>query len=139
MFPPVRIHSLAEARIALTEARALGRPVTLVSARGAAGHAGAGWWRALVLAARAEYPDVTMFTILDCDDSAGDALACLREGVERICFKGRADIAARLAEMAAQRGSEIVADLPNGLDLRPLRDKASACRVWLRAEGPFHG
>lgn len=130
----IRIHSLSEARIALTEARGLGQAVTLVSARGAAGHAGAGWWRALVAAARAEYPDVPMTAILDCDDSAGDALACLREGIERICFRGRADVAARLRQIGAQCGTEIDHELPDGLDLRPLRDKAAACRVWLRAE-----
>jgi hypothetical protein len=54
MRPAIRIHSLAEARVALGVARELGRPVLLASAPGAAGHAGAGWWRALVEAARAE-------------------------------------------------------------------------------------
>ena len=138
MGPAIRIHSLAEARIALDVARALGRPVTLTSARGGAGHAGPGWWRALVAILRAEYPEVAMITILDCDDCAGDALASLREGVERICFRGRADVAAKLSAIAAQLGAEVATELPLGLDLRDLRDPHLACTVWLRKE-KIHG
>jgi hypothetical protein len=130
----IRIHSLREARVALGVARELGRPLTLVSAPGAAGHGGAGWWRALVEAARREYPDVEMTTILDCDDSVGDALGCLRAGVERIAFRGRADVAAKLRDIAAQCGAVLDEALPAGLDLRALRDQPAACRVWLRAE-----
>jgi hypothetical protein len=136
--PAIRVHALSEARIALDVARALGRPVLLVSAIGAAGHAGAGWWRALVIAARREYPDVAMTTILDCADSAGDALASLREGVECIAFRGRPDVAAKLRDIANQAGTTLVTIHPDGLDMRGLRDKAAACRVWLRAE-PDHG
>jgi hypothetical protein len=135
--PAIRIHSLTEARIALDAARALGRPVTLVSAAAAAGHAGPGWWRALVIAARREYPDVAMTTILDCDDSAGDALAALRESVECIAFRGRGDVAAKLRDIATQAGTTLVGSHPDGLDLRGLRDQPAACRVWLRAE-PDH-
>ena len=135
--PAIRIHSLTEARIALDAARALGRPVTLVSAAAAAGHAGPGWWRALVIAARREYPDIAMTTILDCDDSAGDALAALREGVECIAFRGRGDVAAKLRDIATQAGTTLVGSHPDGLDLRGLRDQPAACRVWLRAE-PDH-
>jgi hypothetical protein len=135
--PAIRVHSLTEARIALDAARALGRPVTLVSAAAAAGHAGPGWWRALVIAARREYPDVAMTTILDCDDSAGDALAALREGVECIAFRGRGDVAAKLRDIATQAGTTLVGSHPDGLDLRGLRDQPAACRVGLRAE-PDH-
>ena len=75
-----------------------------------------------------------MTTILDCDDSAGDALACLRAGVERISFRGRPDVAVRLRDIAAQSGSAVIDTLPSGLDLRGMRDKPAACQVWLRAE-----
>ncbi|MBL8699902.1 MAG: hypothetical protein JNK67_16110 [Alphaproteobacteria bacterium] len=140
MGPAIRIHSLAEARIALDAARALGRPVTLVSARGAAGYAGPGWWRALVAIARSEYPDVAMTTLLDCDDAAGDVLASLREGVERVRFGGRADVAAKLRAIAVQLGAEVVVELPLGLDLGGLRDPRLACRVWLRDDpAPVEG
>ncbi len=137
MGPAIRIHSLAEARVALEAARSLGRPVTLVSARGAAGHAGPGWWRALIAIARTEFPDVALSTLLDCDDCAGDAMASLREGVERICFRGREDVAAKLRAIAAQAGAEVTSELPLGLDLRGLRDPRLACIVWLREEKVF--
>lgn len=138
MHPAIRIHSLDEARIALAVAHELRRPVALVSAPSAARHGGPGWWCSLVAAARAEYPGVAMTTLLDCDDSAGDAMASIRAGVERICFRGRPDVAAKLRDMATQRGVVVVDTLPLGLDLRALRDPAAACRVWLREERP-HG
>lgn len=134
MVPAIRIHSLDEARIALDVARALGRPVALVSAPMAAGHAGPGWWRALVETARSEYPDVAMTTLLDCGDAAGDAMASLREGVERVCYSGRADVRDKLGAIAGALGAGVVAAMPLGLDLRGLRDPRLACRVWLRAE-----
>jgi hypothetical protein len=134
MRPAIRIHSLAEARVALGVARELGRPVLLASAPCAAGHAGAGWWRALVEAARAEYPDVDMTAILDCGDSAGDAMEALREGVRLVAFRGRPDVARKLRAIAAQRGAEVADAHPLGLDLRALRDRRAACVVWLRAE-----
>lgn len=132
MPPAIRIRSLADARVALDAARRLGRPVTLVSAAGAAGLAGPGWWRALIDLLCREYPDVALGTVLDCDDSAGDVLASLREGVSRVRFRGRADVAAKLHAIADAQGAVVGGELPAALDLDGLRDPALACRVWLR-------
>ena len=60
--PAVIIHGLDHARMAL----APGLPVTLLSAPGAGVYAGAGWWRALMLALCPADPD-----ILDCGSAAG--------------------------------------------------------------------
>ena len=76
---PVQVHSLAEACAALAE----GVPVTLVSAPGAALHAGCGWWRALVDTARQRYPGVACIDVLDCADATGLALAAARIGQRR--------------------------------------------------------
>jgi hypothetical protein len=56
----------------------------LLSAPGAASYAGCGWWRALVEAARAKYPDVPCTDVLDCADGTGQALAALRIGLTRL-------------------------------------------------------
>ena len=75
-YPVVVVHGLADARAVL----AAGRPVTLLSASGAALFAGCGWWRALVGRARAEFPAVAVDDILDCADAPGLALGAFRIG-----------------------------------------------------------
>jgi hypothetical protein len=82
--PAVIVHSFGEAVASLREAQAIGRGVTLLSAPGAALYAGCGWWRALVEAARAKYPDVPCADMLDCADGTGQALAALRIGLTRL-------------------------------------------------------
>ena len=75
--PAVVVHGLAQARAAL----APGLPVLLLSGPGAAGYAGAGWWRALIRIAQdgaeagRQEPDA-----LDCSDQAGRALEALAAG-----------------------------------------------------------
>jgi hypothetical protein len=83
-YPAVTVHGLGEAVAALAKGQADGHGVTLVSAPGAALHAGCGWWRALVEAARASHPDVPCMDVLDCADGTGQALAALRIGVTRL-------------------------------------------------------
>jgi hypothetical protein len=73
--PCIVIHGLAHARLAL----APGRPVTLLSAPGAALYAGCGWWRAVIAAAQTDAPD-----ILDCADAPGRALEALSIGCRRM-------------------------------------------------------
>ena len=59
--PAVVIHGLPHARLALR----LGRPVTLLSAPGAPSYAGCAWWRALIAAARAEFPRSEPLDVLE--------------------------------------------------------------------------
>src|SRR5271166_1827472 len=79
-YPAVVIHGLPDTRTVL----ACGRPVTLLSAPGAALFAGCGWWRALIERARAEHPGLPIDDILDCADAPGLALGALRIGLRRI-------------------------------------------------------
>ncbi|MDQ2105789.1 hypothetical protein QSG27_24050, partial [Azospirillum sp. C340-1] len=55
---PIRFHGLAEASAACAAAAELGVPLLLVSAPGAAAHAGAGWFLAVVARAAARHPAV---------------------------------------------------------------------------------
>jgi hypothetical protein len=102
--PIIIVHSLGHAVAALKAAAAAGRRVTLASAPGAGGYAGAGWFRGLVEAAREAVPEARFSALLDCGDEAGAALAALRSRVEGVVFTGRADVAHRLADIALQRG-----------------------------------
>jgi IMP dehydrogenase len=61
---------LEHARAAVTAAAALGVPVTLGSAAGAAGYAGPGWFKAAVDAAASEHPGAAVSAVLDCADEA---------------------------------------------------------------------
>lgn len=119
--PVFVVHSLAHAVAALTAAAKSGRPVIVLSAPGAALYAGPGWWRGLIEAARAAAPTARCTAILDCADNAGAAQGAIRAGVEAIVFTGRADVAARLADIAGQRGIEMVTERPAAvLDLAEL-------------------
>jgi hypothetical protein len=105
--PVIIVHALGHAVAALRAAAAARRPVVLSSAPGAGGYAGAGWFRALVEAARAAVPEARFSAFLDCGDAAGPALAALRAEVEGVLFIGRADVAGRLADIARQHGARL--------------------------------
>lgn len=111
--PAVVVHGLGDARRAL----APGRPVTLLSAPGAAGYAGCGWWRALVEAARAESPGAEAPDVLDCLDLTGRAVEALGYGLRRLVLlpgaPARDDVAAR----AALLGAALLDARPPALDL----------------------
>lgn len=131
MLRAVIIHSLADARAALAAARESGAPVSVISAPGAAAHAGAAWFDQVIRAAQAEIPEAKVNAILDCDDAAGFALGALRAGIKAIRFVGREDVTSRLADIAAASGARLVTEPVETLDLRGHKDPASACRAWL--------
>jgi len=110
--PVIIIHSLPQAVAALTAAVEAGRPVVLASAPDAGIYAGPGWFREVLRAAQEAVPAAQFSSLLDCGDDAGAAMAAVRAGVEAIVFTGRADVAARLANIAAQSGGRLVTQRP---------------------------
>ncbi len=130
----VIIHSLAHARAALGAAAEAGVPVTLASAPGAAAYGGPAWFREVVRIARRDFPQVEVSAVIDCGGRAGDVMAALRLGLERVRFTGKKAVAEKLAAMADELGAELVTGRLEALDLRAERDPAAACRAWL-AEG----
>jgi len=126
-YPAVVIHSLADARTVL----ALGRPVTLISATGAALYAGCGWWRALIERARTEYRDAAIDDILDCADASGLALGALRIGQRRIILNAAAPGWASVDAIATSLGAQVLTLRPHSLDMA---DRAAARRLadWLQ-------
>jgi acyl-CoA reductase-like NAD-dependent aldehyde dehydrogenase len=127
----VIVHSLDHALAALAAAARMGCAVTLLSPPRAAAYMGPLLFMSIVEQARARHPAVPADAVLDCGDRAGDALAALRQGVPAIRFAGRADVADKLAAIAAQRGQRVLTDDVPALDLLHRADPGAALALWL--------
>jgi len=110
--PVIVIHSLTHAVAALRAALEAGRPIILASPPGAGIYAGPGWFREVLFAARAAAPAAQFTAVLDCGDNAGVAMAAVRAGFEAVVFTGRANVAARLADIAGQSGASLLRERP---------------------------
>jgi len=126
-YPAVVIHGIADARAAL----ALGVPVTLLSAPGAALFGGCLWWRVLVRLVRAEFADVTIDDILDCADASGLAVGALRIGQRAIVLDPAAPGREAVVAIAASLGAEVLADRPEAIDMSR-RAEVRRLHDWLR-------
>jgi hypothetical protein len=113
LHPAVVVHGLADAEAAL----AVGCPVTLLSAHGAALYAGCLWWREMVTRARATHPTVPALDILDCADAPGRALAAIRAGLRILILAPSVPGFPAVAAIAAARGLILLAERPPALDL----------------------
>ena len=96
----VGIHDLGQARTALAAAAELAVAIQLRSAPDAAAYAGVGYLQALGAAAGHEL-------LIDCGDDPGLVMAALRTGCRKLAFSGSAELAARLADLAAQHGATL--------------------------------
>jgi hypothetical protein len=126
--PAVIVHGLDDARAVL----AVGRPVTFLSAPGAALYAGVGWWRALVAAAcqgQVPAPD-----ILDCGAAAGRVLDALRAGQGLLVLHAEPAVFADLAQRAAAQGAMLLAGAPPALDIAA-PGAARRLAAWLENAG----
>jgi hypothetical protein len=127
----VIVHSLDHARAACAAARALGRPVCLRSAPGAAGYAGPAWFRELVAAAAEEFPEIELSASLDCGAAPGDALAALRAGVRTIRLRAPKRVRDKIVTIAERCGAALDDDRRKALDLDGIAEPDAACRAWL--------
>ena len=128
---PVVVHDLIQARIALTAARTVGQPVTLLSAPAAASAVGPAWFATLVQTVRAEFPDLEIEAILDCGRAAGRAMAALQAGFNGIVFTGSEGVLLKLADIGEDQRCTLYDQRPKALDLMAEKDPAAACRAWL--------
>ena len=126
LHPAVVVHGLADARLAL----AIGRPVTLLSAPGAACYAGCGWWRAMVAAAREAFPDAETTDVLDCLDHTGRAIEALRHGLRCLVLLPSAPARDDVAARAETLGATLLSARPAALDLARPRE-ARRLATWL--------
>ncbi len=136
MAGPIVCHCLEHAVAALSAAQTLGCPVTLLSAAGAAGTSGPGWFREVIAQARESCPQVPVRAILRCGDHAGHALAALRAGVKEIALDAPPGVRRRVASMARRQGARLVR-VPDGpvLDLLDEDAPLAACLNWLESSG----
>lgn len=123
------IHGLAHLRAALAAGAESARPIVALSAVGASGFAGAGWFQALIEQGRTEFPDVPLTAILDCADRAGDVPAALKRGITHVVFTGHPEAAVRLQDIAAQMGATLLLERPQAFDLLNARDSLRAARI----------
>jgi fructose/tagatose bisphosphate aldolase len=131
----VVIHSLDHARAALAAATRLRRPILLHSAEGAAAYAGAGWFLAMVAAARADYPAADCEAVLDCGTQGGVALAALRGGCPAIVLHGAPALRRKIAAIAAVHGAKLADAAQETLDLEHCPDPEAAVLAWLGEPG----
>ena len=126
--PAIVVHGFGHASAAL----ACGRPVTLLSGRGAGVYGGVGWWRGLVAAARAARPGIDAPDMLDCADAPGAAMAALRRG-QAILVLDPCPAFAAVSGAAAGCGAVVLAHRPAALDLA---NPAAGRRIeaWLASD-----
>ena len=128
------VHSLDHARAALAAARVARVAVTLASAEGAGGYAGPLWFKSLIEAACADFPEVAVTAVLDCGSEAGTTLGALRHGIKRVRFTGNEAALAPLQDIAHQLRAEIeTGPPPDALDLLDEPDPEAAARTYLAA------
>ena len=125
------VHGIDDALLAVAAARSLDRPVTLISAPGAAAYVGPLWFKALIEQARAATPDLAVSGVLDCADDAGHAMAALRAGIEAIVFSGDDGVADKLAAMAEASDALVRRTRPLCCDPESAKDKQAAYADFL--------
>ena len=104
----VMVHGLADVRVAL----AVGRPLTLLSAPGAAQYMGCLWWRELLRAASFDGP-----ALLDCADAPGRALEALMLGLTGLVLTAPPAAFTVVAQLARAQGAVLLERAPPALDL----------------------
>jgi len=125
--PAVIVHGLLDARLVL----AVGAPVTLLSAPGAALFGGCLWWREMMTAARADHARAEAIDILDCADASGMAMAALRSDVCRLVLWPEAPGWQAVAAIAERQGGFVLSEAPAALDMAE-RNASRRLHDWLR-------
>jgi hypothetical protein len=105
MEPVILVRDWRQTKAALLAARDAKQAPVLLTPENAAATYGAGYLAALQERAREEFPDVAFTLIVDCGDTPGYALACLRAGVAKISMSPHND---KIADIARQMGAELV-------------------------------
>jgi hypothetical protein len=103
--PAILVRDWRHMEEVLQTARAAGQAPTLVTPENAAATYGAGYLAALQERGRQEFPDVAFTLVVDCGDTPGYALACLRAGVRTISM---AEPNEKIADIARRMGAELV-------------------------------
>ncbi|MFP6772802.1 MAG: class II fructose-bisphosphate aldolase [Alphaproteobacteria bacterium] len=109
-------HNLQQAQRAVAAAVEDGRPITLLTAPGAAAYGGPGFFLAMVEAARECHPEAMVTAILDCGDDAALAQLALRLGWRHVVLAGPAAVREKLQQIAEHHGGVVMAQPPPAMD-----------------------
>jgi hypothetical protein len=135
--PAVTVHDAEGATLALSLVG--GRGVLLLSAPGAAGSLGHGWFLAIIAAAAEAFPGAPHEAVLDCTNAPGQALAALRAGLREIILDPASPAFGQVAGAAAEVGARLHTTRPDSLDLGPLDLSRPGARAklagWLASAG----
>lgn len=126
--PAFVVHDLPQALAVFAAAQKTGRAMRIESAVGAAGFAGAGFWTALIAAAREAYPKARVTAVLDCGAEPGLALAAIRAGAEAIRCRARKPVRDKLAAIARRAKVRFI-DGPRGTMCELLNEADPAAAV----------
>jgi hypothetical protein len=129
LHPAVVVHGIDHIRTALRP----GRPITLLSAPGAALFAGCMWWRGLIGQGLAEFPLAEPLDVLDCADAPGQAMAALRIGQRLLVLDAACPAFAAVNAAASMLGAMVLTFRPPALDLAELGGARRLC-MWLRGD-----
>ncbi|MBO6521534.1 MAG: hypothetical protein JJ900_11520 [Rhodospirillales bacterium] len=97
--PYLIVHNIGHVRDAVTTAKELGRPVTLISAPGAAASLGPDVYRRMVEAALSESSATGISAVIDCADDPGQAMQAIRLGCRNIRLDADEDVLRKLRDM----------------------------------------
>lgn len=97
--PFLIVHDIGHVRDAVAIAREHGRPVTLISAPGAAASMGADVFNRMIDAVRAEDPDTDISAVMDCGADPGQAMQALRMGCKNLRLNAEESVLRKLRDM----------------------------------------
>ncbi len=109
-------HHLQQAECALSVAAAMHRPITLLTAPGAAAYGGPGFYLAMVELARQRHPGAEVRAILDCGDDGAMAQMALALGWRSLVLGGRGGVREKIRQIAGRYGAEVLPRAPKALD-----------------------
>ena len=138
---PIIVHSLEDAKVAISVSSELGCPVTLQSAPGAAAYLGPQVFRDMIEEARAGQDGTAVRAVFDCGDDPGLALSALRHGLKAIIVDAPRETFEKIADIAAQSQARVETLAGNDsvrgtdvLDLLDMDDAQAAIRTWLSGD-----
>lgn len=129
--PAITVHWLAQAETALRAGAEAGRPVTLLSAPGAAFTVGPLYFREMIARARQAVPSAESLALFDCEAAAGRTLEALHCGLEAVIFSGPPAQRSALEAIAEAAGARLFVRRPPALDLIDRDRPGEALAHWL--------
>ncbi len=125
-------HHLQQAECALAAAAGLQRPITLLTAPGAAGYGGPGFYLAMVEQARQSHPEAEFRAILDCGTDSAMAQMALHLGWRCLVLGGKGTVREKVRQIAGAYEAEVLARAPKALDPGAgAADITEQCRSFL--------